>query len=481
MKRKYKYGAAGALFTVIFLAVLIVVNLIFSLLSGRMNLLFDVTKDKRSAISDATYMLLDSLDKDVSIYTLTNGSDLDNQFSYGTYYYNYGYSAVEAQIENFSLYEYLNKYDLYSDKVALKQADPDIDPTFVANYEVTSPYDIVVVSGSRYKTLPMTDLYAFEYSSDGSAMYITGMCVEQKITSAIEYVSSDRDMMTHAAVINHNETVFDMYSNLADEAGYETTVIIDLMRQDIPEDVKYLSIIAPDTDYSEDEIKKLQIFLDRGDVTVAVYLNAGTDGLDNLASFLSDCGIGITSGLENIIVDESEFVGNEATLIAKYGSSEFTENLSDKSHLLMQYATPLTLTQVHEYTTQAILMSSQSSRLNGDASAKGPFAIAAQATKGIAVDGRVLTSRIIVNSAYTSISDDYIGGSGINNADFTLRCMNTAADVRLTTHIGTVSFENNYLDMSHGEIKLFTALFVYIIPIALLAAGLAVYIRREHK
>ncbi len=478
MKRNFKYGAASTVFVVVFLAVLIAVNLIVGLVGERVNLLIDMTKDRRSSVSDTTYKILDGLENDVTIYTLSSADELDSKFATGTYYYNYGTSSMMADISGFSLSEYMQKYALYSDKIELVQVDVDADPTFVEKYGVTSQYDIVVASGDRFKTLRITDLYKMNSTEEGQ-LYIDGLAVEQMLTNAISYAASDTEIKKHAYTVNHNESMGQQYLNLLQTAGYENQVL-DLMTGDIPEDVTYITVNAPAADFSQDEIKKLQLWLDRGDTTLAIYLYAGVENLSNLSSFLADIGIGVTSGITNVVIDQSQYVGEASAIITDYGSTQYTENLSDSMHLIMPWATPLEIKETHDYKVSPVLYSGETSLLN-DKSADGPFVIVAEAAKNATATGNASKSKVIVSTASMALSDDYLSGAGINNAQFTLNCLNTGEDAPELTYISTISFADNYLRMSYNQMRIFSYLFVYIIPVGLLALGLAVFIRRKHR
>ncbi len=473
MKRNFKYGAASTVFIVVFLAVLIAVNLIVGLIGERANLLFDMTMDKRSSVSDTTYQILDSLEKEVKIYTFASPETLDQWFS-TDFPIRFGMMPVNG----FSLSEYMQKYALYSDKVEIEQLDFDADPTLREKYGLTSQSDIVVECGDRSKVVTFYDLFKVDANDNGD-MYITGLSVEQMLTNAISYVVRDVGTKKHAYTVNHNENVGGEYINLLEIAGYESQTL-DLMTGDIPEDVTYITVNTPAADFSQDEIKKLQLWLDRGDTTLAIYLYAGVENLSNLSSFLADIGIGVTSGITNVVVDQSQYVGEASAIITDYGSTQYTENLSDEVHLIMPWATPLELKETHDYKVSPVLYSAETSLLN-DKSANGPFVIVAEAKKNATATGNSSKSKVIVSTASMALSDSYLSGAGINNAQFTLNCLNTGEDAPELTHIGTISFADNYLRMSYNEMRIFSYLFVYIIPVGLLALGLAVFIRRKHR
>lgn len=472
MKRNFKYGAASTVFIVVFLAVLIAVNLIVGLIGERTNLLFDMTVDRRSAVSDTTYQILDELEKEVKIYTFASPETIDQWFS-TDFPIHFGMMPVDG----FSLSEYMQKYALYSDKVEIKQLDFDTDPTLREKYDLTSQSDIVVESGEKQKVITFYDLFKTDVK-DNDEMYITGLSVEQVLTNAISYVVSDVSTKKHGYTVNHEEIISQAYFELLEDSDYENQEI-DLMKDEIPEDVTYITVNAPKLDFSQDEIKKLQLWLDRGDTTLAVYTYVENMGLDNLYAFLADVGISVTSGINNMILERSEYIGDPSFIIADYGNTRYTENLSDSAHLIMPWATPIELKETHDYTVSPVLYSGETSLLF-DVSANGPFVIMAEAKKHATASGNSSNSKVLVGCR-GAIEDASLIAPGINNVQFTLNCLDTGEDAPELMHIGTVSFADNYLTMSYNEMRIFSYLFVYIIPVGLLALGLAVFIRRKHR
>ncbi|MBR4279062.1 MAG: hypothetical protein IKT34_02690, partial [Clostridia bacterium] len=66
-RRRYKYGSISVAFTVVFVALVIVLNLVFSSLSLSGSLTVDLTQEDFTSISDETVKILESLGKDLDI------------------------------------------------------------------------------------------------------------------------------------------------------------------------------------------------------------------------------------------------------------------------------------------------------------------------------------------------------------------------------------------------------------------------------
>ena len=65
--RKLKYGTVAMVFSIAFVIMVIVANLIFTALDDRFNLKYDMTSEKLFTITEATENLLSDLDTEVSI------------------------------------------------------------------------------------------------------------------------------------------------------------------------------------------------------------------------------------------------------------------------------------------------------------------------------------------------------------------------------------------------------------------------------
>ena len=64
--KRLKYGAYSVVVTIIFIAILIVINLII----GQFNRTFDFTEEEIFSLSDETKSVLDNINTDINIYTL---------------------------------------------------------------------------------------------------------------------------------------------------------------------------------------------------------------------------------------------------------------------------------------------------------------------------------------------------------------------------------------------------------------------------
>ena len=64
--KRLKYGTYSVVVSLVFIAILVVINLII----GQFNKSFDFTKDDMFSLSDETKSVIDNIDTDINVYTL---------------------------------------------------------------------------------------------------------------------------------------------------------------------------------------------------------------------------------------------------------------------------------------------------------------------------------------------------------------------------------------------------------------------------
>ena len=138
-RKKLKYGGLATVVTVIFVAAVVLVNVIVAQLGKRFpDAVLDLTTSNVYAIIDETLDYIKNLDQDVTI-------------------------AVAAEESNFKTDKYnkmisetISKYQGYSDHISVKYFDTTKDPDVLAEYQdlygsTINSGQIIVTSGKRIK------------------------------------------------------------------------------------------------------------------------------------------------------------------------------------------------------------------------------------------------------------------------------------------------------------------------------------------
>ena len=257
MNNRKKFGINLTISVAAAIVLVAVINVFATVLESRMSI---ITSDAYE-LSDRTKDYLKTFDTPVNIYIFESASKQD------------------ANITNI-----LRRYGELNSNIKIENVNPMEDPTFGTKYtekgESLPANSIIVASDTRYRTFTLTSLYEGTYFS-----------VENKITPALEYVSGDADLKA-CFVTGHGELdSAGMQKKLTDETYVVETW--DSLMSDVPAETSLVVCFRPLNDFTEDEIKKLDAYLENGG-RFQLYTDNNTKALTNLYTYMESWGIGLT-------------------------------------------------------------------------------------------------------------------------------------------------------------------------------------------
>ena len=207
--KKIRYGTFSTVIALVFIAVLIVINLII----GELDHKFDMTSADTYSISDKTKTVLDGLDKDITIYTMFKTGNSDSVVTRVQRVLDQYAANPHIKVENKDLYLYPDFVKNYSDE----------EKTVALN-------SLIVTNGERYKVINYDEYF------DNSGTFNVESCV----TGAINYVGLEHDSVVYA-ITGHGEADVSMFSGFikqAEAANYQIKTV-DLLENDIPDDCAF--------------------------------------------------------------------------------------------------------------------------------------------------------------------------------------------------------------------------------------------------
>ncbi len=300
-----KYKVNSSITIIIAVVIVVLLNVFITVLGTKVPLKVDMTTNKMFEISEKTKEYLKNYETPVDIYVLAGNSEKDERIN-----------AV------------LRKYSESNSNIKVTNINTAENPTFGRKYandgKKLTANSVIVDSGNKYKLLSLSDLYGIN-AQTGS---YTSLNVENKITSALKYVSSDNQLKAYV-VQGHNElAVSGAMAKLEDE-NYSVAEL-NTFTEEIPADTSLLMIVRPTADFSKDEISKLDSYLLSGG-NMQVYFDVDSKGLTNLYDYLKSVwGIGVEDNMV-IETDTSHSVmigGNGVTLVVpEIRETEFTSSL----------------------------------------------------------------------------------------------------------------------------------------------------------
>ena len=228
--KKYKFVSSVAI--AIAVVLVIVVNVFVSVLNNKLPLKIDLTSNKMYELSDKTKEYLKNYDTPVDIYILAGESEQDG-----------------------NIRTVLDKYAAANENINVTNINMTSNPTFGKKYvtdgKSLQSNSVIVDGGDKFKTYTMTELYGVNAQTG----QYTSLNVENKITSALKYVSSETQQKAYL-IKGHNEIAVDGAKTKLESENFEVGEV-NTLTDDIPSDANMLIVAKPTADFSKEEILDL--------------------------------------------------------------------------------------------------------------------------------------------------------------------------------------------------------------------------------
>ena len=269
--RRLKYGSFATALTVFFIAAIVLINIVATMLFDRFPITLDLTSGSIYTVSEESIEYISGITAPVSITVLSTEEE---------------YRSVSAYTAQCA--ELMKNYTQHNSGISLRFIDLLSNPDFVANYSQDLENGDIIVeldngAHDRVKIVSMTDIIvvpddykryltyysqmqgaAYAHSIFASYGYIQSSNAEQALTSAIMAVTDANPVIV--GVLSYpgaNEANITGFTDLLDTNGYMLTNI-DIQAEEISDDIDLAVIPAPKVDYSADAIQKIEKWLEGG-------------------------------------------------------------------------------------------------------------------------------------------------------------------------------------------------------------------------
>lgn len=467
-KKHLKNGSYSMLMTVIFIAVIIVINLIAEELPSKYTQL-DISEQKLYSIGEQTKSMLKDLDKDVTIYQIAQKGGEDETIS-----------------------NLLQRYKDESKHIKVEQKDPVVNPKFVSEYtsEDISSNSLIVVSGERNKVINYNTLYESTMDYNTYSYQTTGFDGEGQITGAIAYVTSENLPILYT-LEGHGEKELDSTIKEDIEKGNIEIKSLNLLSEgSVPEDADCLMINSPASDISEDEKTAILEYLENGGK--AMIFSDYTDvSMDHFDTILENYGVTRADGI--VFEGDSQHYAMQMPyyLIPTLNNTDASAKAASAGYyVLAPYAQGIQRTEETRdtVTIESLLTTSDKaySKTNMNSSTiekeesdiEGPFDLGVSITENLADDKQ---TKIIYYST-SNILDGQVNQmvSG-GNEQLIMSSLNwmTETDESTLVSIPSKSLEISYLTMTDYDSSFWKICTIGLIPGVFLAAGFVIWFKRR--
>lgn len=481
-KARFNHTIGALVITAVVLVATILLNVVVSLMSDKLpGMSIDLTSKGAFQLSETSIKLAQNVKKDLKITFLDDKQSYRSKASSNTYY-----AQVMAIAE---------EYGKYNNKISAEYISIVDNPNFENKYpqETLSADNIIVSCGDKYRILDQYDIFNVK-SYYSTYSYIASSKAEEAFDGAILSVTSTES--TKLAIVEDNSKEdFTYFKNILEQNNYEL-VSVKLEQEDIPKDAKMLIVFTPEKDFSKTAAKKIRTYLENNKEygkNMLYIPSSKTYKTPNLDEVLSDWGITVGDGLAYELESSSVYGRNMYDGILCYmGSNAFTSKFDDNSApVISSYARPITLDSDAE--TQSLLQySSKSGVCPSDAddsydftgNAKGNIIIAGYGVNGIFANDKKSSDKISTVFVFGSSTmfEKTILASTYSDQKYILAMLSESCgrvDQEISVEAKELTQYDVQIDNNSASV---IGLVCYVgLPIAVICAGLIVFVKRRNK
>lgn len=521
-KKRLKHGSMAIVFTVVFVAALVLVNLVATKLFERFPLSFDMTSNSAYSISDETIEYVKDIDVNVKVTVLSEKDEFENENVY----------TLQAS-------EILQKYAQYNSKIEIEYIDFLSNPDIVSEYDddlseydiifetsqvgdngdaykrtsVVSPLDLVnfssdittSVTSSGYTLEEMAQSYGSEMtfissfasqtytnSSDEKVNYIESSNAEQAFTSALMVVTDANPTKIVLLTGRSELTSLTYYQTLMKANGY-VVESIDITTDDIPDDANLAVIAAPSVDYTEEEVTKVADFLNNDgklDKNVMYIASVSQPDTPNLDEFLAEYGIVIEDAM---MYDSNSDNASGYYLKLDMCAEDYESYIKDDSLTLLtaMFTKPITLSYEEQdmRETVALLKTANTGYQAGLEDGEeidgttGEQTAAAIGYKAVFNDDNTTSySQVLVLGSEYILNDSILQAIQYVNSQWILSVTNTVTGKTSTgITIEPAKVGGSLFELTNTQISIYKWIFNLGIPVIVGVVGIVVWRRRKNR
>ena len=477
--RKLRKGSFSIMFIAVFVAVIIVLNMVASLLTEKIPALtFDLSTTKTTQLSQDTIDFLQTVKKDVTITVLAD----ESQYTSANEYY---------LMANTVLKQYHNQ----NNKITIKYIDLTANPTFVSKYpdDTLSAGNYIVECGDKHRILTNSDLFNITQDMYGSSQ-VESLEVEPSVTTAILNVTSDNQTKIRF-IDGFGDYDASAFKELLEKNNYDVASI-NTLTETIEESVEALVLFMPSVDLDDTSIQKIKDFLNNnGNYGKDLFYVALPQKVEmpKFNAFLEEWGMKMGDGIvaetdtSKLVPYGGRYDYRISLIDYSANSTEYTQGLKNKNiNILGGYIIPVEIT--NENTAISLLQTSESAKLVKFSDTENPDLekITSQQYNAAAIgtkkSGNDETSTVTVFGSGLIFSSGIISIPSYNNGAYLVNLTNKLTD---NTDEGIIiegkNLELASLGITTDQINFIQVIVMFGIPLIIVIAAIVIWVRRRNR
>jgi ABC-type uncharacterized transport system involved in gliding motility auxiliary subunit len=449
--RQTKFAGYIALYVLIVLTVLVVINL----LANRYDKSYDGTANKRYSLSDQTRKIARELSQDATIR-----------------YFDQSTRFGQAK-------DTLDQYAALSSKIHVAYVDPDKNPEVAREVGLKAMGTAFVeVGGKREEAKGVTE--------EG----ITGAFIRvlKGKTRMVCFVSGSGEHQ----ITDSDRNGYSRFKDLLSKDEYESKAINLLQKAEIPSDCTVVVVGGPTSDYQSTQVGAIKNYVEAGGRALFMLdapLKIGRETADNdeLTKQLQTWGVTVNKDLVLDLnpVGQLMGLGPQIALVSNYESHAIVSPMKDTA-TGFPFSRSLEVKSGAKTTVEKLFSSSESSVATTNLSSanidpndpknkKGPLAIAAAGSFNTGKEN--VEGRFVVLGSSGWAANNFIAFNG--NRDLALNAMNWLASDEDLISIRPKEQDDRRITMTQSQFSWVRATSQFLLPLMVLVGGISVWWRRR--
>lgn len=477
LRRNFRYGTNAIILVAAVLIVFVLANLALESFSTPLTL--DLTKEKLYTIGEITDKNLKALKQDVEIVAL------------------YDRTKSESDTERKEIIRVLDQYAQY-DHVKISYKDPDSNPGLIRNLvgetdaASYSEGDYIIKSGDKTRRIAESDMFVYQ-TYQIFYRYKSAIQVEQKLTSAILFVTSDEYPVVYCAT-GHEErsrTEFTYVFNGIESLGCDILDLDITQIDEMPEDASVLIFLGPKYDLTDSEKAMVEQWLeqDGGQMIFCADYDQRGEEFENFNAILTKLyGLSINTDLVEETDDDNKINKTGAFI----GTSVSEGPLADLQKAYNIYLFSTRSVNVHSQDSDITMIENypiiQSSKTGKSTDFDGNVQEGVQVVAAAAMNSGVRgpVTHAAVFGSTLGISDAYYQQYGqliyneISTFGYTIHWMISDYGVNEGNMIEAKVYDTTAVVLDKGQIKLLAIVAIGVIPALIIGCGVVIWLRRRH-
>lgn len=469
----------------------------------RFDISADLTDNSMYSIDNATTDYVKGIDSNITITVTVEETDFENA---GTYY-----KQVSEIVKTFAA---------NNTRITAQYLDLDSNPAFYAKYGATLTAGSVIIesekTGRNVIVTPndyLSPKYSFngnEITADEYSMYYqlgygsSGMlgieyyaAAERCFLSGIMSVTDENPVRVAVLTEDYGASSPSALINMLEANSYIVEEIKITSIEVIDSEIDFLILSAPIYDLSNDDLNKIDIWLDNGGKYDKnfMYIAASTvDVLPNVNAYLKDWGLSMTSGYV-FQTNDYAFNGANTYQILELKEGDYSGGVDTQTKQTQgdrMKPIELLFDEYSVYKTEAVVSSFAGAvvapfdGLDGFDPAKaeksGEFPVVAASSKTYYEGVEPHQSRVYAVSGHYLVDRTFMEAASLNNSEIFLNIFNFASGKdKVDISVSPKSFALQTFEITASQVQAITVVFAIAVPLLVIAGGVVVIVRRKRR